>query len=179
MRKMFNKSNTLDEKSVNSLMSALEQNNLQGFDYIEFKQSMSAIDALNLDKQTAIKSAFATAATMGLTKGKLMDSAKHYIKVLNNEKDQFDLALKGQVKKKIDSKKDQVQQLKSLIKQYQDQIKQLQEEIDKSKRIIANADEDMESANNRIVETKTKFTGAFDSIVGEIRSDIELFKQYL
>lgn len=179
MRKMFDKSKSLDEKSVNSLMSALEQNNVQGFDYIEFKQSMSAIDALNLDKQTAIKSAFATAATMGLTRGKLMDSAKHYIKVLNNEKDQFDLALKGQVKKKIETKKDQVQQLKSLIKQYQDQIKQLQEEIDKSNNIISNADEDMQSAKNRIDDTKSKFDGAFQSIVGEIKADIELFKQYL
>ncbi|NNE26725.1 MAG: hypothetical protein HKN09_07765 [Saprospiraceae bacterium] len=179
MRKMFKDAAKLDPKSLNSLVSALEQNNLQGFDYIEFKQSTVAIDAMNLDKETAIKSTFATASTMGLTKSKLPDSAKHYIKVLNNEKDQFDLALKGQVKKKIDSKKDQVNQLKSLIKQYQDQIKQLQEEIDKSERIIANADEDMQSAKNRIEETKSKFETAFQSVVGEIKEDIDHFKQYL
>ena len=179
MRKMFNKNENLDSKSVNSLVSALEQNNLPGFDYVEFKQSMAAIDAMNLDTQTSIKSAFATAATMGLTKGKLMDSARHYIKVLNNEKEQFDLALKGQVKKKIDSKKDQVNQLKSLIKQYQDQIKQLQEEIDKSEKIIANADEDMQAAKNRIDDTKDRFESAYNSIVDEIRSDIELFKEIL
>jgi len=179
LRKMFNSVEAEDEKSVNSLISALEQNNIQGFDYIEFKRSTTAMGNLNLDKSTAIKSAFATAATMGLTKGKLMDSAKHYIKVLNNEKDQFDLALKGQVKKKIESKKDQVNQLKGLIKQYKDQIKQLQEEIEKSEKIIANADEDMQSANNRIEETKSKFEGAFQSIVGEIKADIDAFKQYL
>lgn len=179
MRKMFNPAGDLDSKSINSLIAALEQNNIKGFDYIEFKQSMAAMAAMNLDKETAIKSAFATASTMGLTKGKLADSAKHYIKVLNTEKDQFDLALKGQVKKKIESKKDQVEKLQGLIKQYTSQIKELQEEIDKSKKIIANADEDMQSAKNRIDETKSKFTGAFESIVGEIKGDIELFKQYL
>lgn len=179
LRKMFASAKTQDEKSMNSLISALEQNNLQGFDYIEFKQSTAAMVQLNLDEGTAIKSAFATAATMGLTKGKLMDSAKHYMKVLNNEKDQFDLALKGQVKKKIESKKDQVDKLKGLIKQYKDQIKQLQEEIEKSQKIISNADEDMQSAKNRIEETKSKFDGAFQSIVGEIKTDIEAFKQYL
>lgn len=179
MRKMFNKDEKLDSKSVNSLVAALEQNNLPGFDYVEFKQSMVAMATMKLDAETAIKSAFATAGTMGLTKGKLMDSARHYIKVLNNEKDQFDLALKGQVKKKIESKKDQVNQLKSLIKQYQDQIKQLQEEINKSEKIIANADEDMHAAKNRIEDTRDRFDSAYNDIVGEIRADIELFKQIL
>ncbi|MBT8219333.1 MAG: hypothetical protein KJP00_05900 [Bacteroidia bacterium] len=179
MRKMFDRKKELDSKSVNSLVSALEQNNLPGFDYVEFKQSMVAIDAMNLDTETSVKSAFATAATMGLTKAKLVDSARHYIKVLNNEKDQFDLALRGQVKKKIESKKDQVNQLKSLIKQYHDQIKQLQSEIDKSERIIANADEDMQAAKNRIDETKDKFENAYNNIVGEIKSDIDLFKELL
>lgn len=176
---MFNKTGNLDEKSLNSLVSALEQNNLQGFDYLEFKQSTTAMDSMNLDKETSIKSAFATASTMGLTRSKLVDSAKHYIKVLNNEKDQFDLALKGQVKKKIESKKDEVSKLKGLIKQYEDQIKQLQKEIDKSKKIIANADEDMAAAKERIVDTQSKFESTYDAIVSEIRSDVELFKKYL
>lgn len=179
MRKMFNKTGNLDDKSLNSLVSALEQNNLKGFDYIEFKQSTVAMDAMNLDKETSIRSAFATASTMGLTKAKLVDSAKHYIKVLNNEKDQFDLALRGQVKKKIESKKDEVAKLKGLIKQYEDQIKQLQKEINKSTKIIENADEDMVAAKERIADTQTKFETAYKTMVDEIKSDVDLFKKYL
>ena len=93
-----------DQKSINFLSSAIEKNSLKGFDYIEFKKSLKAMQDMNLDSTTAIKSAFATASTMGLTKERLLHSIQHYKNVLSKEKSQFDDALKKQVDSRIRKK---------------------------------------------------------------------------
>ncbi|MEM6967493.1 MAG: hypothetical protein AAF573_22205, partial [Bacteroidota bacterium] len=77
LKTIFGENHLLDEKSISFLTGALDRNNLPGFDYIEFKQSLAALAKLNMDEETAFKSAFATAATVGLTKGKLLETASH------------------------------------------------------------------------------------------------------
>ena len=75
LKNIFGNDHGLDEKSVDYLTSALAKNNLPGFDYLEFKQSLAALADLGMDEPTAIKSAFATASTVGLTKDKLVKTA--------------------------------------------------------------------------------------------------------
>src|SRR5690349_1625916 len=86
-----------DQKSVDFLENALVKQTQAGFDYLKFKQSIDQLAGLKLDGPTALKSAFATASTMGVTKDSLIDSAKHYLKILGEEKKQFDQALTNQV----------------------------------------------------------------------------------
>ena len=71
-----------DEKFVNRLLQALEEANLDGFDYLEYKQSLQSIDDMNMDEATMYKSSLAMAKTMGATPEKLVSSAQHYINVL-------------------------------------------------------------------------------------------------
>ena len=72
LKNIFGSTTGLDDKSMEYLTSALAKNNLPGFDYLEFKQSLGALASLNMDEATAYKSAFATASTVGLTKEKLL-----------------------------------------------------------------------------------------------------------
>jgi adenine-specific DNA methylase len=86
LKKAFSKAENMDEKSLDFLTKALQKGNLPGFDYLEFKQSLEALHAMNMDESLAFQSAFATASTMGLTKEKLLKSVSHYQKVLEQEK---------------------------------------------------------------------------------------------
>ena len=43
LKNIFGSHHGLDQKSVDFLINALEKNNLPGFDYIEFKQALSAL----------------------------------------------------------------------------------------------------------------------------------------
>ncbi|MEZ4920023.1 MAG: hypothetical protein R2792_13045 [Saprospiraceae bacterium] len=78
---LFTSDNT-DEKSLTFLTQAIEKNNLPGFDYFEFKRAVSSLLQMDIDEATAYKSAFATAATMGLTKDKLLETASYYRNVV-------------------------------------------------------------------------------------------------
>lgn len=175
---MFGAHHGLDDKSVDFLTKALAKNNLPGFDYIEFKQSLGALKEM-MDEPTAFKSAFATAATVGLTKEKLLKTAGHYKTVLASEKQQFDAALKKQMEQRVDSKLTEVEKLKKQIEEYKLKIQQLQEKIDKSQATIDNADEHIQAAKQKIEGTRDDFEYALQSIVNEINKDIESIDKYL
>ena len=173
LKALFDAGKGLDERSVNSLTKALEKNNLDGFDYIEFKQSLGRLRALNMDESTAYKSAFATASTVGLTKDKLLKTAEHYKKVLFNEKQQFDEALQKQMEQRVESKRTEVEKMKKQVEDYKAKIKQLEEKIAKAQSTIDHADEHIQAARQKIESTKEAFEATLQSILKEIDQDIE------
>ncbi|MEL6868102.1 MAG: hypothetical protein AAFP19_27010 [Bacteroidota bacterium] len=115
LKNLFGRAHGLDQKSVEFLTKALEKNNLPGFDYIEFKQSLGALSEMAMDESTAFKSAFATASTMGLTKAKLLETAQHYLKIIMREKTQFEAAMQKQMAHRVESKLQEVEKLKEQI----------------------------------------------------------------
>lgn len=168
-----------DKKSADFLSSAITQNSLEGFDYIKFKQSLNELAKLKMDDVTAIQSAFATASTMGVTKTGLVNSAKHYLSVLMNEKSQFDSALNNQIKQRVASKREEVQKLQQRIEEYQKKIVEIKAKITEFQSRIGNADEEVEKAKAKIQETKNKFESTFKAFTDAIESDIEQIDQHL
>jgi peptidoglycan hydrolase CwlO-like protein len=179
LNQIFNNNGSVDQKSLEFLTKALSRNNMQGFDYIEFKQSLSSLKKMNMDDETAIKSAFATASTVGLTKDKLVQTARHYQQIVDKEKAQFDEALQNQVREKIAGKKSEVERLKKQIEESNKKIKALEEDIKKSQGTIDNADADIKAAEDKINVTKNNFESTYQSILGIIAEDIDKFNKYL
>ena len=179
MKTIFGKDHGLDQKSVDFLTKALDRSNLPGFDYIEFKQSLDALSKLNLEEETAFKSAFATASTVGLTKTKLLQTAGHYKNVLANEKTQFDSALHKQIEQKVAGKEGEVNKLKDQIVKHQEKIKQLQDQIAKFQKTIDGADAQIDAARKKIESTRDGFVYTHQSILNQIDVDIENIKKYL
>jgi len=128
---------------------------------------------MNMDEDTAIKSAFATAGTMGLTKAKLLSSIKHYKKVLSSEKGQFDIALQNQMTKKVEGKRKEVEKLRGQIGKWEEQIAKLQAQIAKSQDTIDHADEVIAAETEKIQTTKSNFEHTFQSVVNQIDKDAE------
>lgn len=179
LKDVFGSTTGLDQKSLDFLTQALVKNNLPGFDYLEFKQSLNALSNLNMDEPTAYKSAYATASTVGLTKDKLLKTAEHYRDVIMKEKAAFDQALKKQVQQKVDSKRAEVEKLKKQIQEYEAQIAKLREEISKSQTVIDHADESIQTSMEKIKSTEEQFELTFQAILNQINCDIEDIKQYI
>jgi len=179
IKQLFGSSHGLDEKSIDFLTKALEKSNLPGFDYIEFKQSLSALSKMNMDEETAIKSAFATASTMGLSKEKLIKTAAHYVKVLQKEKSQFDAALQKQLKQKVQAKRDEVEKMKVEIEKNKEKIDKLKALIIKQQDTIDHADENIQEAQNKIETTKENFEFTYTSILNQIKKDVDNIEQFL
>lgn len=179
LKAIFGTVTGLDERSIEFLTAALSKNNLPGFDYLEFKQSLSALESMDMEEQTAFKSAFATAATMGLTKAKLLKTAEHYKMVLDKEKNQFDAALQKQMQQKVENKRKEIQTLIQKVEEYKKKIEELQEKIQRSQSTIDNADANIQDALDKIEGTRESFEFTFQSIQNQIDKDIENINLYL
>jgi chromosome segregation ATPase len=179
LKSIFGPHHGLDEKSVNFLIKALDKNNLPGFDYLEFKQALQALQEMDMTEETAYRSAYATATTVGLTREKLLKTADHYKKILANEKVQFDAALQKQVKQRVEGKRSEVEKLRQQIEDYKKKIEQLEAKIVKSQQTIEQQDDLIQSAQDKIETTKDGFERTLQSITNEIDRDIENIESFI
>lgn len=173
LNNLFGDVTGLDQKSVNFLTNALAKGNLPGFDYLEFKQSVAKLIGMGMDENTAYRSAFATASTVGLTKDKLITTARHYRQLLVNEEQKFGQALAGQTKRRVQGKMQEVELLKKQIGEWQTQIQHLQERITQSQRTIDSADAVIAEEKAKIERTRENFEASFRAIANEMEKDVQ------
>lgn len=169
----------MDERSAKSLINALDKNNQPGFDYLEFKQSLAALANLGIDESTSFRSAFATAATMGLTRDKLLTTAAFYQKVLQQEKIKFDKTVQQQMQRKIAGKQKEAEALKKFIIEKSALVEKLQSEIAQAKEKIAAASGQIDSAKEKIGGIKANFDATLGSLVTHIQEDVDKIEMYL
>ncbi len=168
----------VDSVILDTLFKSLSDNNLQGFDYFEYKQSLKTLRSM-LDEQTAFKSAFATAATMGITKEKLLETANFYVKVLEKEKEKFDEAARSQGGAAVEQKKKEIELTTKSISDKSEQIRKLTDEISAAQTKINELNAFVLQAETKIAETSKNFIASYSSISTEISTDIEKIKQYI
>ena len=179
MKDFFGAHHGLDERSMESLVGALERENLPGFDYLEFKQALGRLQEMDMEESVAFKSAFATASTMGLTKEKLLKTAAHYRKVLAKEQQQFEASVQKQMTARVEGKRKEVATLRKKVEEYRAKIKALEEQIAKSEQTIASADQDIQTAQTNIEGVKERFDSTLQALLNQIEKDIESINTYL
>ncbi len=172
-------SEELDERSLEFLADAIEKNNLPGFDYYEFKRAVVALMQMKLDEATAHKSAFATAATVGLTKEKLIETANYYKNLVEKEKAQFDKALENQNAVKIKTRQEEVKRLRDQVERHKAEIARLQDEIAGYLNQIDQAEASLKVESEKLDKAKVAFEKTHRTVALQIDRDIENMHRYL
>ncbi|MBK8514468.1 MAG: hypothetical protein IPL56_19905 [Saprospiraceae bacterium] len=168
-----------ENRFLSILAQAIEKNNQQGFDYFEFRQSLINLSKLNMDEMTKYKSAYAAAQAMGVSPATLVDSAKFYLGLLNDEGKKFSIAEQNQRTKVVEDRKNELTQIASEIQKKQEMIIQLQSEVEKLNKILEDKKQDAANMAGKLEHTKNEFETAMKSIAGKISDDIEKMNQYL
>lgn len=167
-----------EEKFVNRLLNAIEQNNIEGFDYLEYKQSLQSLGGMEMDEATKFKSSLAMAKTMGATPEVLISSASHYLKVLKVEENKFQSALSNQHEKVVNGTNEQMAKLEQTIANKEKQIETLQKEIAEAKALLQKNKSGVEGNLQKINTTKQGFYAAYHIVVDQIQSDIDKMQKY-
>lgn len=168
-----------DNKFVDMLLKAIEANNIEGFDYLEFKQSLQSLSKIETDEAKRFQNAFAMAQTMGLDKKKLFDSAKRYVAVLNDEEAKFSDAFTKQKTTQVEQRTTKVENLKKAITTKEQQIKKLQEEIEKAKAELKGIEGKINESLAKVEATKDGFYASYNMVLGQIKSDIDKIDSYI
>lgn len=161
-----------DQKFVDLLLKAIETNNVEGFDYLEYKNSLKSIANVIPDESVRYKSAFEMAKTMGLTKSKLIESARHYMSVLQNEEKKFKDALENQKSKQIQGRAEQLKASEKAIEDKKKMIEQLNKEIAESTAQLDIVRKDINDAVLKIETTNAQFHASYGLVLNQIQEDI-------
>lgn len=169
----------VNDRFLKILFDALEKNNLEGFDYLEFKKSLQSLSSMPMDEATRFKSAFAMASSMNVTAKQLLDSADFYVQILGQEEQKFQKALAQQKSTKVHAQEEQVKQLETTVKAKAEQIKLLTEEIDKLQQQITATNTEITTQTQKVTKTKNDFMASYDAVTGQINNDVANMKKYL
>ncbi len=179
LHQLFETNQLEEKKFASALLKALKTNALDGFDYLKFKQSVANLKEMNMDDEQAIKSAFMTATTIGLTKPKLLSTAKHYENILTKERREFAEALANQVATKVENKEEKHRAIDDAIKSNRQKIEDLKQQIKTLVDKKENLDLQIAKDKEKIEYTKNTFNQSFDHVFDSLQKDIEMVKQYL
>lgn len=168
-----------NEKFVNILLGAIEKNNVDGFDYLEFKQALQNLGGVEMDEATKFKSALAMAKTMGATKDVLFKSANLYLNVLSKEEAKFMESFMNQVNRQVDTRNQDIKNLEQGIALKKKQIEELQKEIEKQEKSLNDKKSTANKANAKAQSTKESFYHSYHIVTEQIKNDIAKMKQYL
>jgi len=169
----------IDPRSLEFIAQAIEKNNLPGFDYFEFKRAVTQLGAMKLDEATAYKSAFTTAATLGITKEKLIETAGYYRNVVEKEKEAFAKALDNQTATKVAARQQEVSRLRDQIERHKIEIARLQDEIGGYLNQADAAEAAVKSESEKLEKSKTAFEKAHQSVLTTIDKDVEGMHKFL
>jgi len=169
----------VSDKFLKILFGALEKNNLDGFDYLEFKKSLRNLEKMDMDDATRFKSAYAMAQTMNATPDHLIKTAQHYLQALAQEESKFGQALANQRNRQISQKEQENKQLDQQIRSKAEQIKKLSAEIEAHQKQLEKQTAAIQQAAAKVESTKADFVTSYQTIVAQIQGDVEKMKQYL
>jgi hypothetical protein len=165
-----------DAKFTDLLLRSIESNNMDGFDYLEYKNSLKSIESVIPDEVMRYKSAFEMAKTMGLSKEKLIQSASHYLNILISEDKKFKDALENQKAKQIQGRADQLAAIEKSVVEKQQMIEKLNKEIESSKGQLEGVRKEINDAVVKIDVTNQQFVASYNLVYGQIYEDIEKIK---
>jgi len=165
-----------DVKFTDLLLRAIESNNMDGFDYLEYKNSLRSIENVIPEEVMRYKSAFEMAKTMGLSKDKLIQSASHYLNILVAEDKKFKDALENQKTKQIQGRADQLATIENAVIEKQKMIEKLNKEIEASKGQLEEIRNEINDAVVKIDVTNQQFVASYNLVYSQISEDIEKIK---
>jgi len=168
-----------DQAIIASLSKALEDANLDGFDYFEFARVIDSMAASIPSEQMRYQAAFATAAAMNANKQKLLDTADHYTAVLVEEDKKFSIMVAEQIKTTVMCKEESVCTIDTSISEKANLINKLTQEINElasNKTAILNeASED----KIKIQKIQNDFAACLKIFVDKINGDKAKLNQYI
>lgn len=162
---------TFSEQIFEALNALMEKNNQPGNDYFEFKKALSAMASLNLSEDIMFKTTYATLSAGDLTMDVLKSSLKHYIGVIEHEKEIFLGEIDKLKTRAIGTLQETVNtEMKNIIA-YQSKIQELQDKIQASGKVVEDSNALIEDKTSKITQKQNDFIVTADTMISHLQGD--------
>lgn len=162
-----------DTKFHEYLLGVIEKNNLDGVDYFEFSKSKKNLDnAPGFTEQMKYQSAFGVLqASTNLTKERLLQTADHYLQVLDNEDKDFEESKKSKIESDVTSRMNKVSEKEKLIASKSEEIIKLQTDIAQLRNEMSVLQNEAQNEQFKIESTAKNFKYTLEAVKAQIISD--------
>jgi hypothetical protein len=168
-----------DAKFSERLSKALEENNLEGIDFFEFRRTLDALVGVIGDEPTRYRAAFGSLVAQGAKGENLVQTADHYLQVLDRKELSFGEYIEGQKKERIQSKLNEADRFKAQIQEKSQQIAKLTQDIGELTRSEVEARNAAALARSEIDALQAAFASTKTRFVSDIRAIQERIRQYV
>ena len=169
---------TIDEDIKKQLLGVLSENNIQGYDYFEFRESLQNMKSVIPSEPDRFKAAYAAVASL-VTVDRLVQTADVYVGALQKRKQEFDQYTQGLMEQKVESKETQAKSIEQDMAKMQEQITKLNQNIvqlQEKKTALLN---ESVAEKSKIEIVKMNFDITYQAVVSNIEQDKQKIKTYL
>lgn len=161
------------DKFTKHFEEVFDKANLEGLDYYEFSKTMHALESTLPDENMRIATVYATMKIQGLTKEKILETARHYVGVLEADKAMFEKAASDKASQEIEERKVKAAGLEKKIAENGEMIKKLTQEMADAQANIGTIKAEIVQYDAKISANKGSYTIAYRAMYNKIISDIQ------
>jgi len=169
---------TFNQEMFDGLMKTIIDNNIDGYDYLEFKDSLQKL-TVPMSEADKYKAIFQTAQTIGVTIDTILNAIEHYLGVLEKEKENFDGVIEAQINTEITGREQKKTDNETAITEMTQQIQELNEKISAAQQENVKLSNEVNEQNLQISNVKSSFEITFQKVVSQITEDRTKIQTYL
>ncbi len=169
----------VDKRFVDILMNVLSENNLEGYDYFEYKQALRKLRDIEPDEEKRFKSAYFAVQSLGVSPKEFLESGKYYLDLLQKEEGKFKDSLKVQMQSQVYTKQKDLDQFDAWVQQKEEEIKRINQEIEDRRKQNEALTSEIQASQQKIKQVDLNFSKTYNTLVEEINSDLEKIQKYL
>jgi hypothetical protein len=167
------------QKYRQHIKDVLRQANQDGPDYFEFSEALERNQAMKLERPLTFQMTFNSLLALGLTKTKLVDTAKYYITKLSDELANFKADRESRKQKEVSGREAEIQQLQQANQQKAEAIKKLTEEMNANNQRIAQLTSEKATAEQKIANSTVVMESEINNEISRINDDIQTIQTYI
>jgi chromosome segregation ATPase len=160
-----------DSKSLSFICQALVRHNQKGFDYLELKLALHAMQGMDMTGEMALRSVLATASAMGVDSDSIHQSLDRYIKLLEQERVDFDKALTDAMARKVESRKEEIKQLEHHLSRLEAEMQRIEQGMQLAREKIVQHQSALVEAQSELADAEALFTSTFQVVIHEMERD--------
>jgi hypothetical protein len=161
-----------DNKFIDLLEGIIEQSNLPGQDYFEFKQALENMNSLPMDERTKFQTVYQVLSLQGCTKAVLLTSLDKYIQIIQNEKTNFDTEMQSAYDANVKSKLLKAEESKK-------ELETLSKRVSELNGSILVLSQEAQAEEMKIRATEANFKASADIIISEMIGDKDKINNFI
>lgn len=169
----------VDENMVKFLSQAIEDANIPGFDYIEFRNALAAMASAPLPENQKYIAVFATASTMGLTKDSLLKAIDHYQGILDSKKKEFQAQVDQMIAREVTKREELKAAKETEIQTLLQQIQEAQAAIAAKQQEALEINSEIGRERLNIQQTSASFDATYNFVSGKLQGDKQKIEAYI